>query len=85
VTLEYPVVVCSSFSQLYAVEFLEESPAKEMEKNFQIEVQHAYLDRSGNQRDDYFLLDVVEFDQLAVYEKAVSKGAEAAAYLARRD
>ena len=85
VTLEYPVVVCSSFSQLYAVDFLEESPATQVTENFQIEVQYAYLDKSGSSRDDYFLLDVVDFDQLPVYEDRVSKGAEAAAYLARRD
>lgn len=65
VKLNYPVVVCNSFAQLYEVDFLAESKPTAIQENFQLEVQYAYHDRDGNQRNEYFLLDFVEFDQLA--------------------
>ncbi len=84
VTLDYPVVVCSSFSQLYAVDFLKESDPVRIDENFQMEIQYAFLDKAGNQRDEYFLLDFVEFNQLVTYEADLGAGAKAAAYLASR-
>jgi hypothetical protein len=84
VTLDYPVVVCSSFADLYAADFLKESEPVPIRENVQMEVQYAFLDNAGKQRDDYFLLDFVEFNQLAAYEADLSAGAKAAAYLASR-
>jgi len=82
VRLDYPVVVCSSFTQLYAVDFLIESEPTAIQENFQLEVQYAFHDRGGSQRDEYFLLDFVEFDQLAKFEEEIAEGAKAGAYLA---
>lgn len=83
VLLEYPVVVCSSFSRLYAVDFLEASEAAAITENFQLEVRYAYLDRDGGQHDDYFLLDFVDFGQIAAFEDAIAADAKAAAVTAR--
>jgi hypothetical protein len=84
VMLEFPVVVCSSFDQLYAVDFLAESDPTPIRENFQLEVQYAFLDWSGNQHEDYFLLDFVEFSQLGAFENAVGEDAKAAAFFASR-
>jgi len=81
ITLNYPVVVCSSFEKLYAVDFLEESEPTAIQENFQLEVQYAFHDRAGNQRDEYFLLDFVEFEKLTEFEASIAEGAEAGAYL----
>lgn len=83
VTLNYPVVICSSFADLYAADFLNDSEPAPILENFQMEVQYAFLDNAGNRRDDYFLLDFVEFDQLPAYESDLAAGAGAAAFLAR--
>jgi len=85
VTLDYPVVVCSSFTDLYAVDFFAQSEPTSIHENFQLEVQYAFLDREGKQRNDYFLLDFVAFDKLANYMSDISEGAEAAAYLGLPD
>ena len=85
VTLDFPVVVCSSFAQLYAVDFLADSEPVSIQDNFQLEVQYAYLDRAASQRDDYFLLDFVEFAQLASYEADLDADAKSAAFLASRN
>lgn len=82
VVLEYPVVVCSSFDQLYRTDFFNEAEPTPIRDNFQMEVQYAYLDRTGKQRNDYFLLDFASYDQLPAYEFALDEGAKAAAYLA---
>jgi hypothetical protein len=82
VTLNYPVVVCSSFSQLYAADFLADVEPELIQSNFQLEVQYAYFDKAGRPQDEMFLLDFVEFDKLTTYEAAVNAGARAAADLA---
>lgn len=84
VVLNYPIVICSSFAQLYAVDFLTESEPIVIQENFQLEVQYAFHDRSGNQRNDYFLLDFAEFDQLGKLEADIAEGATVGAYLASR-
>ena len=50
--------------------------------NFQFEVRYAYIDRKNNQRDDYFLLDFVEFNQLHKFVKAIDEDAKVAAFFA---
>lgn len=82
VVLEYPVVICSSFDQLYGTNFLTEVEPTPIRESFQMEVQYAFLDRMGHQRNDYFLLDFTSYDQLPAYESAIADGAKAAAYLA---
>lgn len=81
VLLEYPIIVCSSFSQLYSLDFLADSAPAPLKENFQLEVQYAFLDRQGRQLDEYFLIDVAEFDQLQQLEVGISEGASAAATL----
>lgn len=79
--LEYPVVVCSSFDRVFAVDFDADSQPIPISDNFQLEVRYAYIDRQQRQRNDYFLLDFVAFDKLAEFEDAIDKGAKAGAFL----
>lgn len=72
------VIVCSSFDQIYKVDFYTESQAELIKDNFQLETRYAYIDRRNNNRDDYFLLDFIEFDQLEKYLCAIDKDAEIA-------
>lgn len=80
--LEYPVVVCSSFDQLYEVDFLGRSPGGPVGDNFELEVQYAYTDRGGSHRTDYFLIDIVAYDRLEAFASAIDTDARSAAYLA---
>lgn len=79
--IELPVVVCSSFEQFYSVDFYKDSKPELVKDNFQLEVRYAYIDRNQSQRDDYFLLDFVEFSQLDKFTKAIDQDATVAAYL----
>ena len=80
--LEFPVVVCNSFSHIYSANFDDDSEPKQLTENFQFEVQYAYVDRQQNQKDEYFLVDFVEHDQLEQYLKLIEQDAENAASLA---
>lgn len=79
--IELPLVVCSSFEQFYSVDFYTDSNPELVKDNFQLEVRYAYIDRRQNQRDNYFLLDFVEFNQLDKFTKAIDEDAKVAAFL----
>jgi hypothetical protein len=73
VTLNFPIVICSSFGQIYAVDFYNEEPPALVENNFQLEVQYAYVDRHQHQQDDYFLVDLVKYDQIDEFLRAIDE------------
>lgn len=76
-TVELPVILCNSFDNLYRVEMEDSSNPEKITDNFQLEVNYAYIDYQGNHRSEYFLLDIVDFNNfynfLAVLE--ADKGA----------
>ena len=76
--LNYPLIVCNSFDNLFSIDVVEESEPKNIENNFQLEVNYAYLrnfTQTGSQQSisEYFLLDVIDFrkfdDFLTLLEK----------------
>lgn len=82
-TLEMPVIICNSFENLYGVNFYDSNDVWNIEAPFQLEVDYAYQDTSGSHRSDYFLLDIVSYDQLSEFCEALELDASAAAQLLR--
>lgn len=80
--LNFPVIICNSFSQGFAVDFFKDSPPERLGDNFQLEVRYAYALQDGSAREDYFLVDCVDFSRLAEFEAAIDRGASAGAALA---
>jgi hypothetical protein len=78
--IEFPVVVCSSFDSIYSVDFYADSEPERVTENFQLEVRYAYIDRNEKRRDEYFLLDFVEFGQLEKFAKTIDEDAKLAAF-----
>lgn len=78
--LEFPVVVCSSFESIYAVDFYSESTPKRVVDNFQLEVSYAFVDGSGALRNEYFLLDFVELSQIEDLTKKIEEDLNVAAF-----
>lgn len=79
--LEFPIVVCSSFEKVYSVDFDSESKPERITNNFQLEVRYAYVDRKDRHRDEYFLLDFVDFNKLEEFVVAIDADANAAVQL----
>ncbi|MES1939684.1 hypothetical protein T5B8_05561 [Salinisphaera sp. T5B8] len=71
--LEFPVIVCGGFDQLYRVDFFgegEQEPEK-INKNFQLEVQYAY----HGSPNEYRLIDVVDIDRLDAFQQSIVQDA----------
>ncbi len=69
--LEFPVIVCSSFDKIYSTDFYKDVTPQKIDNNFQLEVRYAYVDKQGKQKDDYFLLDFVEFDNIDQFIQSI--------------
>jgi hypothetical protein len=80
--LEFPVIVCSSLTQAYAVDFYSDGAAEPITDNFQFEVRYAYIDRQGGHKDEFFLLDFVDFSKLDGFLSCIDEDAKTAAFLA---
>jgi len=82
VLLEFPVIVCSSFEPMFAVDFFTDTVPQQIASNFHFETQYAYVDAGGGHRTEHLLIDFIEFNQLQKFSRAITEDAEAAAYLA---
>ena len=83
--LEYPVVVCNSFAQMFAVEIESDAAPSPIGDNFQLEARYAYIDSVNSPHDEHFLVDFVEFERLPQFADAIDTDAKAAAYLGSRN
>ena len=81
--LDYPVVICNSFAQVYAADFAGERETSLVSDNFQLEVQYAFVEASGATHDELFFIDLVEYDQLPGFIEAISKDASLAGFFAQ--
>lgn len=81
--LEVPVVVCNSFEKFYGVDFFNPGVPSPLSGNFLMELEYAYVDRSGANRQDDFLVDFVCFNSLQEFVDQIEKDAKGAAYLSR--
>lgn len=79
VTLDFPLIVCSSFDKMWREEFYEASNLRPIDDNFQLEVQYAYSGQSGV-IDQHCLIDVVAFQNLPIFVGNVKRDAELAAF-----
>jgi hypothetical protein len=78
--LNFPVIVCSAFQTVYAADFDGKSETSKVDDNFQLEVQYAYVESSGQPRDEFFILDLVAFDKLPSFAASIQKDAELSAF-----
>ena len=63
-TIELPVILCNSFKKFYRIEMDDSSNPKVIDDNFQLEVNYAYLDRNKNNKNEFFLIDIVDFNMI---------------------
>ena len=61
-TVNYPVIVCNSFENLYRVEIDTHADPSNIAENFQLEVNYAYMASNGSNINEYFLIDILNFD-----------------------
>lgn len=61
-TVNYPVIVCNSFDNLFRVEIDKDTEPSNITENFQLEVNYAYMTLNGSNKNEYFLIDILNFD-----------------------
>lgn len=76
-SIEMPVILCNSFDSFYKTDMAEDGGYNKIEDNFQLEVNYAYMGRNGSHMNEYFLIDVVEFDQIETLISQLDKDIEA--------
>lgn len=76
-SVEMPVVLCNSFEKFYRVEMDNSDAQQKLAENFQLEINYAYLELDGKRRNDYFLLDIVNFEMIDSYLNVLEVDAKA--------
>jgi hypothetical protein len=61
-TLNYPVIVCNSFENLYRVDTDTDADPLKITENFLLEVNYAYMTSNGSRKNEYFLIDILQFE-----------------------
>ena len=80
-TLNYPVILCNSFDNLYRVEInLDKEPSR-IQENFQLEVNYAYMSSNNSNMNEYFLIDIVDFSLFDDLLKKVEADARICLYI----
>lgn len=65
--INYPIIVCNSFDNLYRVEIDTDIEPPKITENFQLEVNYAYMTSNGNNRNKYFLIDILNFNSFDIF------------------
>jgi hypothetical protein len=75
ITLDYPVLMCSDFGEFYGTDMIRMNDPEAMTQPFfQLEMNYAYP-RAGTGRtiEQYFLIDVVNFERIAEFLAALDR------------
>jgi hypothetical protein len=75
-SITYPVIICNSFDNLYRVEIEPEGDPSKIRENFQLEVNYAFIDPNRQSRNEYFLIDILDFSLIDTFLKAIKEDSE---------
>jgi hypothetical protein len=65
--------VCNSFENLYKVEIGAVDDPSNINENFQLEVNYAYLSPEGAGKTEYFLIDILNLDLFDGFLEKIEK------------
>ena len=66
-TIKYPVIICNSFDKIFKVNIGDNSDPEGIDKNFLLEVNYAYVDGNKKPKNEYFLIDIVNFEKIGEF------------------
>jgi len=77
-TVSYPIIILNNFDKTYRIDIGENSYSKITDSSFQLEINYAYLDSDKKNKNEYFLIDVINFYHLDDFiNEKVTKDIEA--------
>lgn len=71
--LIYPVIICNRFDNFFSCDIENEDNIQLIESNFQFEVQYAYFDNKQRKKNEYFLVDIVDFNNMDSFTKLMEE------------
>ncbi len=69
----YPIILCSDFSKLYKIDIGDDKFKNINDSDFELEVNYSYINKSGQENNEYFLLDIVDFTKFEQYLEKIEK------------
>ena len=72
-TINYPLILCNGFDNFYKVDPEKKSGYSKIDKNFQLEINYAYLDQNKKSCSDYFLVDIIDFNKFGDFLEELKK------------
>lgn len=63
-SVNYPVIICNSFENLYRAPFDTDADPLNITEDFLLEVNYAYMTSDGTNKNEYFLIDILNFNFL---------------------
>lgn len=71
-TINYPLILCNNFDLIYKVDSSLKEEIK-IDDNLQLEINYAYLDTSKESKNEYFLIDIIEFNKFGEFLEELKK------------
>ncbi|MCK5044304.1 hypothetical protein KAR26_01060 [Candidatus Parcubacteria bacterium] len=62
-TVNYPLILFNNFDKIYQADLWDENDYSKTDESFQLEVNYAYLDIAKNNINEYFLIDIIDFNK----------------------
>ena len=72
-TINYPLILCNNFSKFYKVDSEKDEGYSKINDNFQLEVNYAYLNEDRTSKNEYFLIDVINFEKFDLFLKELEE------------
>lgn len=78
-SFNYPIIICNNFNKLYKVDIESINTPEEINEHFQLEVNYAYIDTNKKDRNEYFLIDVVNYEEIDSFLEIIQADVKAIA------
>jgi len=71
--VKYPLIICSDFKNFFKVDSNDKRGYSEVCDNFQLEVNYAYRDIRGAAINEYFIIDIINFQKFNQFLEELEK------------
>lgn len=75
-TVNYPVIVCNNFKNLYRVDIDSNLDPVNITDNFHLEVNYAYMTSGNSNMNEYFLIDILDYHSFDTFLKKIERDTE---------
>ena len=75
-SVDYPVIICNSFKNFHKVDIESTNKPTKISDNFQLEVNYTYFDVNTKPKNEYFLIDVLDYEKADSFLEALARTAD---------